>query len=295
MMVAIEAGTLNSSTGAEEASDSVVRFDSGAAVVAGHFYEFVYSVEGSTPKLFFYDTDGDFISKIDAATGEAPADAVTCRAIIDTSGVTEFGFEFREVPEYDIDASISLSGNPADLTWYMGDGTVITGFEAQHDYESSTVKSLAIYARIKDWQGLTALDLSACDLVGSCNMSALDVFEQAEIDLSGNPLLTGLQFAPIVSGQLLTLDLSGCNVSAINWDALYNCLQIANCEIDLSDNGLSEAQVDYHLAALDMITDSGYSGRVISIDGTNAAPSADGEASVSNLEDKGFTVNVTSA
>lgn len=292
-MTTIEAGTLNASTGAEEASDSIVRFAAGEPVTAGLIYEFVYGIDASDPALFFYDAEDTFLTKISAATGEAPEGATSCRAILDTSGVTEFGFDFRVVPEYDVDASVSLSGSPADLTWYMGDGTVLTGFEAQHSYENSLVKSIAVYARVKDWTGVETFAMPSCDLVGTCRMPGFDVLNQADFDLSGNPLLTGIEFAAVVSGQLQSIDVSGCNVSSINWTSLYGCLEIANCAIDISNNGLTESQVDAHLIAIDEITDSGYSGRTIDLSGTNAAPGEEGEAAAASLEDKGWTVTVT--
>lgn len=197
------------------------------------------------------------------------------------------------MPEYSFNATITLSGNPATPTWFLGDGTTITGFTVAHNYETSDVKRVDVISQIRDWTSLEEITLSGCGIVGAIDLSQLEVWDAAEIDLSDNPLLTSLILPPAVSGTCLALDLSGCDIGSQSLAPLSGVFQVGNCAIDLSDNGLSQDQVDTYLLQFDALIETGYEGRTIDISGNNEAPSATGLAAVASLEAKGLVVTVT--
>jgi hypothetical protein len=199
------------------------------------------------------------------------------------------------MPTYSFNAEIALSGNPATPTWFLGDGTEVEGFTVAHNYENSDVKQVQVISPIKDWTALTELTLSSCGIVGALDLTQLEVWESAEINLSLNPLLTAITFPAAVSGTCLALNLSGCNVTGQSFAPLNGVFQVGNCAIDLSDNDLNQAAVDAYLIELDELTESGYEGRTIDVSGTNEAPGEDSAAAITSLEGKGFTVTVTSA
>jgi len=199
------------------------------------------------------------------------------------------------MPTYSFNATLNLAGNPATPTWFLGDGTTVTGFTVAHNYETSDVKRVDVISPIRDWTALEGITLSGCGIVGALDLTQLEVWESAEINLSGNPLLTAIILPPAVSGTCLALNLSGCNIESQSLAPLNGVFQIGNCAIDLSDNGLSQAAVDAYLIQLDELTETGYEGRTIDISGNNEPPSAEGIAAAGSLEGKGFTVTVTTA
>jgi hypothetical protein len=197
------------------------------------------------------------------------------------------------MPEYSFNAELALSGNPATPTWVLGDGTTVTAFTVGHNYENSDVKQVQVISPIKDWTALEELTLTGCGIVGTINLTPLDVWDDAEIDLSDNPLMTALTFPAAVSGTCLKLDLSGCAIPSQSFAALNGVFQVASALIDLSDNGLSQAEVDTYLIQFDTMVESGYEGRTIDLSGNNEPPSDESAEAVASLEAKGFTVTVT--
>jgi hypothetical protein len=298
MAAIFEAGKLNTTTGAEEADDQIVRTDIGITVTPGLVYTFAHDSEGVDPKLFWYDDEGSFLSYEDSASGTAPEGADTARITINTSGATEFDWTFTTPTVYGFTPSITMTGNPGSFTWYLGDGTVVTGFDVEHNYDDSTLKQVEVLAQTKDWQALSALDLKECDVVGTLELTNLDVMDQAVIDISDNPLLTTVVFAPAVSGTILQLVANDCSLGYIQLLPLDGCFDLSNAVINLKDNGMTAEEVDHLLSDIDLITADGYESRVLHIDGLNALPTDgsvtgwDGIAAVTSLEAKGWTVNI---
>ena len=289
-MTTFELGTLNSATGAEEESDSIVRTDTGIEVTPGLTYKLTHDSEGINEAIFWYESGGDFISRTLGDSGTAPAQAATARIIIDTSGVTEFEWSFEL--SFGFTSSMTLGGNPADFTWFMGDGTVKHGFSVQHNYSSSIVKKVEVRAKVKDWTNISELDLMDADIVGTLNIENLNVFDQLVMKLTGNPLLTQIKWG-VVSGQLLQFLASGAQLSGVDLLPLGSAVDVGNCLIDLTDNDINSENVDRILSELDIISGSGYSDRQLLIAGNNQAPTAAGLASISSLEEKGWTITVS--
>lgn len=104
----------------------------------------------------------------------------------------------------------------------------------------------------------------------------------ATLDCSGGALTSlsvagsaSILFLSCYENHITALDVSGC-------PALTN--------VNARDNALNAAAVDAVLAAL---VTNGATGGVVSLQGTNAAPTAAGLASKSTLESRSWTVTVT--
>jgi hypothetical protein len=295
MSVVFEAGTINAGTGALEESDTFVRTNDYLDVVAGTEYTFAHDSGGSDVAVVFFDEAGDFVSTVTGEVATAPESATLAKITLDTTGVTEFEWSFLPAVTYNFNATSSFTGSPADFTWFMGDGTVLTGLSVEHNYSTSSVKTVQVMAQTKDWTALAGLNLSGCDIVGKLDLAQLNAFDAAEIDLSNNPLMTSIEFSPAVSGTLLSLDASGCNIAGQSFAALNGCFDVANCALDFSDNALTQAEVDDILNQIDLYSETGVEGRTLDISGTNETPTAAGMVSVASLEDKGWTVTITTA
>jgi hypothetical protein len=299
MSVVFELGKLNTDTGAEESDDQIVRMNAIVLVTAGLSYTFTNEAEGTDVKIFWFDMEGNFISYTDGATGIAPEGVYSARVTVNTAGVTGFVWTFEPDPVYQFVPTLSFSGNPTPFVWNLGDGTTVTGFAVQHSYEDSTLKQVEVVAQTKDWQALEALSFKSCNIVGTLDLSVMDVMQQAIIDVSDNSQLTLIVFAQAVAGHILKLLANDCALGYVSLLPLAGCFDLSNVEINLADNDMPELVVDRMLYELDLITQDGYESRVIHIDGSNAAPTGGGEtgydglAAVSSLEAKGFTVNVS--
>ncbi len=82
----------------------------------------------------------------------------------------------------------------------------------------------------------------------------------------------------------------------IDFTSMSNLTDINNCTVFIKNNNWSTAIVNQVLEDLDTISSGGYTGRTITIDGSNAAPTVgppDGLAAILNLIAKGFTVTTS--
>src|SRR6056297_2164786 len=103
----------------------------------------------------------------------------------------------------------------------------------------------------------------------------------------------GNWYGVTVSGGYVTalaLPANGLSTTAAAIAALDLSALPYLAEVDLSDNGFSEAVVDAWLERLDA---SGIINAVIDLSGNNEIPSAAGETSIASLEGKGCTITVT--
>lgn len=133
--------------------------------------------------------------------------------------------------------------------------------------------------------------LNDADFTGSLDMSMFTAFRNGTILTLQGSKFTSVNFYSGATGTFSNLSLSSSTIGYTDLKKLPQLTNQNSCVIGLVSMGLTEAQVDQYLDDLDVISSAGYTGRSISLTGTNAAPSAAGLVSKSNLQAKGFTVN----
>jgi hypothetical protein len=109
--------------------------------------------------------------------------------------------------------------------------------------------------------------------------------------------LVSITFASSGNGNLNNFRLYKCNLNYIDIVSGGQGINVNNALVRLDDCAMNVTDVNHMLVDFDSIASSGYTGRVINIGGTNAAPDNssggyDGLAAKSSLEGKGFTVTV---
>lgn len=114
-------------------------------------------------------------------------------------------------------------------------------------------------------------------------------------DVSGCSILKTLTL-PISTGTFSLFDCQNSDLDFFDLTILANLTESVNVKIFLNNNSLTVAEVNQFLVNLDTISTGGFAGRLIQIDGTNAAPDGsaggfDGLTAKANLITKTFTVN----
>ncbi len=135
-----------------------------------------------------------------------------------------------------------------------------------------------------------------CNLTGTLDVSMLSGLG-GDFWVYSNPLLTAIE-NPASSQVFLNYLAHDCAIPYIDFTPLSNLTDVNDCSIQIENNGMLAAGVNQILVELDSISSGGFTGRLINIAGTNAAPDLtsggyNGVAAVASLTLKGFTVTVT--
>jgi hypothetical protein len=129
--------------------------------------------------------------------------------------------------------------------------------------------------------------IASIDLSGLVNLSGI-------VDLSDCNLSAGSLSIPTSSQIITSLDLSGNSLGYLNLARLSGLGGANGSSVNLADNNLTQSQVNSYIIDLNRIFTTGLTGRVIQIDGTNAAPSflvPAVSAALASLYTKNVTVN----
>jgi hypothetical protein len=142
-------------------------------------------------------------------------------------------------------------------------------------------------------QPITLLQANNCNLTGI----GLDIRGLrglgGDFVVNNNPLLDEINHGSTGSTYSFSSYVANdCSINTINFNVLPNITNRNDCVIELQNNGMTRDQVDTILIDLNSTAISGYAGRKIYIDGTNAAPTPAGSGLVAKaeLEVKGFAV-----
>jgi hypothetical protein len=140
-------------------------------------------------------------------------------------------------------------------------------------------------------QTFTAYYANSCDLTGNHDLTMFPGLG-GDFRISDNTNLTSIGHTG--STQTFTAYYANsCNISFVDFTLFPNMTNVNNSNIRLQNNSMSTANVNQILVDLDSISTSGFTGRIITINGTNAAPTSgppDGLTAKSSLITKGFTV-----
>ena len=136
----------------------------------------------------------------------------------------------------------------------------------------------------------------SCNLTGNLDVSGLSGLG-GQFNCYSNPNLTGIT-NPTNTKTFASYYAYSCNIPFINFTGLTQITKINNSKVYIQDNAMTVDNVNHILFDLNIISASGYTGRVINISGTNAAPDGsgggyDGITAKNNLITKGFTVTTT--
>lgn len=134
----------------------------------------------------------------------------------------------------------------------------------------------------------TIFNASSCNLTGTLNVSSITKL-RGDFAVVGNPLLTAITL-PSNALPFNTFQAENCDISTVNFLSTTGLTAINNCNIRLDSNSMTAAEVNTILQDLDTISSGGFTGRVIVISGSNAAPTGAGLTAKSSLITKGFSV-----
>lgn len=154
--------------------------------------------------------------------------------------------------------------------------------------------------------GSTCLGITISNslISGVINLSSVDMSSiqgpsggVGGLRVSSNPNITGVTLPSTVTNSLKFLTIVNNNTGVPNLD-ITNGYDVNNSKVELQDNNWTASEVNEALELIDSVTSGGFTGRTIDISGTNAAPDNtsggfDGDAAITNLQGKGFTVTVT--
>lgn len=209
-------------------------------------------------------------------------------SIVTTSGIATWLFENLSIMNGN---GISTTGNGLDGTIQSVqivnlDPAVITSLDAQNDkiygaFAAASLPNLTLL-RLQD-NGLTAFygpkatTAAMAEFNLSNNPGLTDVFMDGYSNLQGTVNLSNCAIVYISFPQGVTnainLDLSNNSLGYVNLlRAFPNLGGANNITVDVSDNGLSQSQVNSYILDFDRNFPASYTGRNIYIDGTNSAP-----------------------
>lgn len=143
---------------------------------------------------------------------------------------------------------------------------------------------------------ITSFAAEQCDLTGTFNASTLSNMSGV-FWLHTNPNLTSVTF-PSNSNTFTQIYFYSCDLGYIDFTTIPNATEVNSSNIQLQNNNMTAAEVNQILVDLDTNSTGGFTGRSITISGTNAAPDGssggyDGSTAKTNLIAKGFTVTTS--
>jgi hypothetical protein len=220
---------------------------------------------------FWASTDGpnwtDYTWDFDTATTAGELDGVT------VSG--------GHVTQLDLSGDSTIEGDCTDLQYltsltalYLHNTSVsgdISGFDALTSLTRLYLYSTSVSGDISGFDALTSLTVLH---LYNTSVSGDVVLLQPLVNLTGTNTWEG--------GRLDNTNISSYTSAGD--------LPAWSCYINVSDLGLSQSDVDDFLVDLD---NGGGTDGVLVIDGTNAAPSGTGDAAVTSLEGKSWTVTTS--
>lgn len=235
-------------------------------------------------------------------------------SISTSSGIADWLFEDSSTLSGN---GISTSGNGLDGSSQVVrisnlDPSVITSVDFSDDkisgkFDASTLVNCTLL-RLQDnvitsftgavtSASMTEIDLSnnpgllTADLSGYTNLGGI-------LNLSDCSIGPGGLSLPSSNQAFTSFDLSGNSLGYINLGVLTNLGGVNGSTVNLADMGLTQNQVNSYIIDLNRIMPTGYTGRVIQIDGTNSAPNLTNPAviaALASLSGKNVTVNYSGA
>ena len=138
------------------------------------------------------------------------------------------------------------------------------------------------------------IDLNNCNITGTFDLSLIPNIYNTGLVINGNPNLTNI-INPTSNNPISAYYADNCDLGYVDFTPFSGLTNVNGCTVVLSSNNMTAEEVNHILVDLDSISVGGYTGRVILISGTNAAPDGssggfDGLTAKSNLITKGFTV-----
>jgi hypothetical protein len=139
----------------------------------------------------------------------------------------------------------------------------------------------------------TTYNVSRNDLTGTLDLSGLTGLG-GTVQIGINSNLTNV-VCPVTTQTFTIFNVESCDVGYFDLSPMSNLTEVNNVTISIKSNSLTASEVNQFLVDLDTMSTNAYTGRTITIDGTNAAPDGssggyDGTTAKANLITKGFTV-----
>jgi hypothetical protein len=131
----------------------------------------------------------------------------------------------------------------------------------------------------------------SCNLTGSFNISVYYAFTTAAIRLNSNVNLTDIVLSDTITGSFQEFDIKECPLlNVVDFSGWNAALDLNGAKFVSTNNAWTNTEVNSLFIALDSISNSGFSSRLIYVDGNNAAPDGAGLTAKNNLIAKGFSV-----
>ncbi|HSH53319.1 MAG TPA: hypothetical protein VK982_16450 [Bacteroidales bacterium] len=124
------------------------------------------------------------------------------------------------------------------------------------------------------------------DLSGTVDLSGL--IRLSNLNIYRNSNLTNVL---LPNDRMYVFNANNCNLVNMDFSTCPNISNVDNHTHSVNNNGFTETQIDAYLTSYDTNSVAGFTGRVLNILTGNSAPSATGQAAITSLESKGFTVS----
>lgn len=174
-----------------------------------------------------------------------------------------------------LDPVITTSGS-ATFEWISPDGSISTGTTPNPTLDQTGMYTI----KCSDWSDVTKIDFRADHITIIDNLSLL--ISMTQLFVLDNSISI-LDVSALIS--LAALYCRNNSISILDISTLTSLV-----DIQCHNNNMSEVNVDHILA--DLVTASAVNGALV-MGGTNAAPSAAGDADVLILEGRGWTVTTS--
>ena len=221
-----------------------------------------------------------------------------------------------------IDASILLNSNfnltsvtlPSSYTGTLGSFSVdtcdITGTLDLSVFDAFSSDAILTFSTNSNLTGITfassvtgvirSLSIQETGITGTLDLSMFDSFTtSASIYIEDNSAITSIPLASSISGKFSRWQFNTMpSIPLISPTKFPTMTDRNDCLVGVQDNSWTAAEVNEFLVRIDNISSSGYTGRQITISGTNAAPDSssggyDGLAAKASLITKGFIVGTS--
>lgn len=221
---------------------------------------------------------------------------------LDFRNLQNFGGDIRFHTNPNL-TNVLHTGTTSDITKYYGYSCDLTGNLDLSILDNYLGGDIRLYSN----SGLTAItistsastsyiELSNCNITGTFDLASSFSNPSANFVfiINNNVNLTNI-INPPSSNTVLYYYAYNCDLGYVDFTPFSSMTNINSCQVYLQNNNMTVGEVNHILTDLDVISVGGYTGRIINISGTNAAPDGssggfDGLTAKSNLITKGFTV-----
>jgi len=110
------------------------------------------------------------------------------------------------------DPVVQKDTGTATMKWVLGDGNIKYGWNISHTYADSSVKTVKVYTRRKDWANFTGFNLATDNIYGELDLQWLSYGNNLQIILDTNPELSSIVMPSGFTGDINMILINYCDI-----------------------------------------------------------------------------------